>query len=60
VIQTAEMSQTLGRAASISRFINFFVTNACVCLLLDGYSARCVGQLLRLSVAKLLCRMKPL
>ena len=46
VIQTAEMSQTVGRAASISRFINFFVTNACVCLRLDGYSARSVEQLL--------------
>ena len=60
MIQTAEMSQTVGRAASISRFVNFFLTKACVCLLLDGYSSRCVEQLLRLSVTKLLCRMKPL
>jgi hypothetical protein len=46
VSRTAETSNTVGRAASISRFINFFATSACICLLLDGYRARSVEQLL--------------
>lgn len=34
--ETAEMSNTVARAASISRIINFFLRSTCFCLLVDG------------------------